>query len=271
MSSATLKLVAFGHAIGLNGGMALSEEELERYSRQLVVPDIGQAGQEKLRAGKVLIIGAGGLGSPAALYLAAVGVGRIGIVDSDVVELSNLQRQVIHTMADLGRQKAASAAGKIQAVNPATAVDVHSLRVTAQNIGQILAPYDFVIDATDNFASKFLINDACAAHNKPFCHAGVIQMGGQMMTVLPGKSACYRCVFDGPPSAAAVPSPAVLGIFGIVPGVIGTLQAMEAARFLLGTGELLTDTLLTYDALKAEFRKVTVKRNPKCIGCSESC
>lgn len=251
--------------------MTLDKKELERYSRQLVIPDFGQAAQEKLRAGKVLIIGAGGLGSPAALYLAAVGVGRIGIADSDVVELSNLQRQVIHRTADMGLPKAGSAAEKMLALNPATTVDIHSTRVTPQNIGELLAPYDFVIDATDNFASKFLINDGCVCFEKPLSHAGVIRLGGQMMTILPGRSACYRCVFDGPPDPAAVPSPAMQGIFGVVPGVIGTLQAMEAAKFLMGKGELLTDTLLTYDALKAEFRKVKVKRNPRCPVCREGC
>jgi molybdopterin-synthase adenylyltransferase len=251
--------------------MTLNPDELERYSRQLVIPDFGQEGQERLRAGKVLIVGAGGLGSPAALYLAAVGVGRIGIVDSDAVELSNLQRQIIHRMADLERGKAASASEKMQALNPGTMVDVHAVRLDAKNAGGIISPYDFVVDATDNFATKFLINDACTSYDRPFCHAGVIRMGGQMMTVLPGKTACYRCVFSAPPSGEAVPSPAVLGIFGIVPGVIGTLQAMEAAKFLLGKGELLTDTLLTYDGLKAEFRKVKVKRNPKCVACRDGC
>jgi molybdopterin/thiamine biosynthesis adenylyltransferase len=247
--------------------MTLSRDELERYSRQLVVPEVGPAGQERLRAGEVLVIGAGGLGSPAALYLAAVGVGRIGIADSDAVELSNLQRQVIHTTIDIGKQKALSAKEKMVALNPQVQVDVHRMRVEAGNIAAIIEQYDFVIDATDNFAAKFLINDACVASGKAFCHAGVIRMGGQMMTVLPGRSACYRCVFGGPPSAEAVPSPAILGIFGIVPGVIGTLEAMEAAKYLLGTGGLLTDALMTYDAVKAEFRKVSVRRNHGCAAC----
>jgi molybdopterin/thiamine biosynthesis adenylyltransferase len=251
--------------------MTLSKDELERYSRQLVVPEVGQAGQERLREGKVLIIGAGGLGSPAAMYLAAVGVGRIGIADSDIVEISNLQRQVIHRTADLGREKAASAAEKMVAINPLTVVDVHCIRVDSGTIEGLLRPYDFVIDATDNFASKFLINDACVANNKAFCHAGVIRFVGQMMTVLPGKSACYRCVFGEPPAAGAVQSPAQLGIFGVVPGVIGALEAMEAVKYLLGTGGLLVDTLLTYDALKSEFRKIKVKHNPQCPVCGEGC
>jgi molybdopterin/thiamine biosynthesis adenylyltransferase len=251
--------------------MTLSKDELERYSRQLVVPEVGHAGQEKLRAGKVLIIGAGGLGSPAAMYLAAVGVGRIGIADSDRVELSNLQRQVIHRTADLGREKVASAAEKMAAINPLVVVDVHNMRVDSGNIAGLVRGYDFVIDATDNFDSKFLINDGCVAGGKAFCHAGVIRFIGQMMTVLPGKSACYRCVFGGPPAAGAVQTPAQLGIFGVVPGVIGTLEAMEAAKYLLGTGGLLVDTLLTYDAIKTEFRKVKVKQNPKCPVCGEGC
>ncbi|HSV26787.1 MAG TPA: HesA/MoeB/ThiF family protein [Sedimentisphaerales bacterium] len=247
--------------------MALSRDEHERYSRQLVVPEIGEAGQKKLRAGRVLIIGAGGLGSPAAFYLAAVGVGRMGIVDSDAVELSNLQRQVIHRTEDIGRSKAVSAQEKVAALNPEVRVDVHQMKVEAGNIAALIDPYDFVIDATDNFTAKFLINDGCVAGGKAFCHAGVIRMGGQMMTVLPGRTACYRCVFGGPPPAEAVPPPSVLGIFGIVPGVIGMLEAMEAAKYLLGTGGLLTDALLTYDAVKAEFRKVPVKRNPGCPAC----
>jgi molybdopterin-synthase adenylyltransferase len=249
--------------------MTLNEKQLQRFSRQLVVPEIGEAGQEKLLAGKVLIIGAGGLGSPAALYLTAVGVGRIGIADSDAVELSNLQRQILHTTADIGRQKSASAKEKLAALNPETTVDIHQVRVEAGNIGQLVQPYDFVIDATDNFASKFLINDGCIACGKPFCHAGVIRFEGQMMTVLPGKTACYRCIFGGPPADGAVPSPSQLGIFGIVPGVIGTLEAMEAARYLLGAGDLLTDILLRYDALKATFRRVAVKRDRKCPACGE--
>jgi len=251
--------------------MSLTKDELERYSRQLVVPEIGEAGQERLRAGKVLVIGAGGLGSPVALYLAAIGVGRIGIADSDLVELSNLQRQVLHSTRDIGKAKCASAKEKLAALNPHVQVDIHQTRVEAGNIVALISPYDFVIDATDNFAAKFLINDGCVAAGKPFCHAGVIRMGGQIMTVLPGRSACYRCVFGGPPSPEDVPSPAVLGIFGIVPGVIGTLEAMEAAKYLLGAGQLLTDTLLTYDGLKSEFRRVPVRRNAKCPMCRETC
>jgi molybdopterin/thiamine biosynthesis adenylyltransferase len=247
--------------------MALNSEELARYSRQIAVSEIGTDGQERLRSGRVLVIGAGGLGSPAAIYLAAVGVGRLGIVDSDTVELSNLQRQVIHTMADLGRSKTASAAEKLVSLNPAVKVDVYPLRLESRNAAELIEQYDFIIDATDNFESKFIINDACISADRPFCHAGVIRMSGQIMTVLPGRSACYRCVFNSPPDASDVPPARVQGVFGIVPGVIGTLQAMEAARYLLGKGELLTNTLLTYDAMKSEFRRVAVRRNPACMAC----
>jgi molybdopterin/thiamine biosynthesis adenylyltransferase len=250
--------------------MNLTEEQIERYSRQIILPEVGGKGQERLLAGKVLIVGAGGLGSPAALYLAAAGVGTIGVADADVVDLSNLQRQVIHTTADLGAPKVASAAAKMRAINPDVTVRTHHERLTAANATAILAGYDFVLDGTDNFPSKFLVADACHFCAKPYCHAGILRFDGQLMTVLPGRTTCYRCVFSAPPPAGAVPSCSQAGVLGVLAGVIGTLQATEAVKFILGRGQLLTDALLTYHALDTRFRKVTLKRNPACPLCGST-
>jgi molybdopterin/thiamine biosynthesis adenylyltransferase len=228
---------------------------------------IGTAGQEKLLASRVLVIGAGGLGSPAALYLAAAGIGTIGIADGDRVDLSNLQRQILHGTADIGTDKTLSARETIEAINPDVTVQTHNTRATAANIRGILRGYDFVIDAVDNYASKFLINDACHFARLPFTHAGISAFEGQLMTVLPDRTTCYRCVFGQPPSPDSVPPPSQSGVLGAVPGVIGALQATEAIKHLLGIGNLLTDALLTYDALAMTFRKVPVSRNPNCPLC----
>jgi molybdopterin/thiamine biosynthesis adenylyltransferase len=199
--------------------------------------------------------------------LAAAGVGTIGIVDSDKVELTNLQRQILHHTTDLGIEKVKSAQTKMKAINPDITVKAYHQRVKAANIRPIITEYDFVIDATDNFPSKFLINDACFFEKKPFSHAGVLRFDGQLMTVLPGKTACYRCIFNSPPSPDTVPPASQVGLLGVLPGVIGTLQATEAIKYLLGIGNLLTNTLLTYDLLKMEFRKVRCNRNPNCLLC----
>lgn len=249
--------------------MSLTEEQIERYSRHILLPEVGGKGQEKLLAGKILLVGAGGLGSPAALYLAAAGIGTIGIVDGDVVDVSNLQRQVIHSTADLGRLKVESAAEKMRAINPALEVRTYALRLTAANAPAMLAEYDFVIDGTDSFASKFLVADACHFARKPYSHAGILRFEGQAMTVRPGETACYRCVFNAPPPAGTVPSCSQAGVLGVLPGVIGALQATEAVKFLLGKGELLTNRLLIYHCLRAEFRTVSLKRNPSCPLCGE--
>ena len=250
--------------------MSLSESQRERYSRQLVLPGFGDEGQQRLLAGKVLLIGAGGLGSAAGLYLAASGVGTIGVVDGDRVDLSNLQRQILHRTADLGRAKAASGTERMRAVNPDVKVLPHPVRFEAVNALALLQDYDFVIDATDNFPTKFLIADACHLAGKPYAHAGIRAYTGQTMTVLPGRSACYRCVFGGPPAPGTEPTGAQTGVLGAVPGVIGSIQATEAIKFLLGSGALLTDRLLVYDALNMTFRRVAVQRNPDCPLCGES-
>lgn len=249
--------------------MSLTESQIERYSRHIILTEVGGKGQEKLLAGKVLLVGTGGLGCPAGLYLAAAGVGTLGLMDGDVVDLSNLQRQVAHHTPDIGRAKVDSAAEKFRAINPDVTVRTYRERLTAANALAILREYDFVIDGTDNFASKFLVADACHFAGKPYVHAGILRFNGQLMTVLPGKTACYRCVFNAPPPPGAVPSCSQAGVLGVLAGVIGTLQATEAVKFLLGQGELLTDNLLVYDGLRANFRKVALKRNAKCPLCGE--
>jgi len=247
--------------------MSLTEQQMERYSRHIILEQVGGAGQEKLLASKVLIVGAGGLGAPAAMYLAAAGVGTIGIADGDKVDLSNLQRQIIHHTPDVGKDKVASARNKIRAINPDTKVVTYNQRITAKDVAEIIRGYDFVIDGTDNFPAKFLINDACYFEKKPFSHAGILQFSGQLITILPGQTACYRCIFGSPPPANAVPSCSQAGVLGVLAGVVGSLQATEAIKFLLGIGELLTNALLTYNALTMEFRKVQLGRNADCPLC----
>lgn len=250
--------------------MALTEEQRERYSRHIMLAQVGEAGQQKLLSSKVLIVGAGGLGSPAAVYLAAAGIGTIGIVDADKVELTNLHRQIIHHTTDLGLEKVKSAQTKMQAINPDVTVKAYHELVKAGNIRKIIREYDFVIDATDNFAAKFLINDACFFEKKPFSHAGVLRFDGQLITVLPGETTCYRCIFNAPPPAGVMPSSSQSGLLGVLPGVIGTLQATEAIKYLLKIGDLLTDTLLTYNVLTMEFRRVRFNRNPSCPLCGHN-
>ncbi len=250
--------------------MSLTEQQIGRYSRHIILEEIGGIGQEKLLSSKVLIVGAGGLGSPAALYLAAAGVGTIGIIDGDKVDLTNLQRQIIHHTCDLGIEKVKSAEKRIQAINPDVTIKTYHQLAMADNIRTIIRDYDFVIDGTDNFGAKFLINDACYFEKKPFSHAGILKFYGQLITLLPGESACYRCIFNSPPPAGAVPSCSQAGVLGVLTGVIGSLQATEAIKYLLGLGKLLTDTLLTYDALEMSFRAVNLKCNPDCPLCGKN-
>lgn len=250
--------------------MDFTEQQIERYSRHIILDKVGGAGQQKLLASRILIVGAGGLGSPAALFLAAAGVGTLGIVDGDTVDLTNLQRQILHTTADVGRQKVRSAKETIAALNPDVTVNTYPYHLTAENIRPIVREYDFVIDGTDNFAAKFLINDACYFERKAFSHAGIIAFDGQLMTVLPGKSTCYRCVFHSPPPAGAVPSCSQAGVLGVLPGVIGSLQATEAIKYVLSLGDLLSDVLLTYNALTMAFRRVSLKRNANCPICGDA-
>jgi len=248
--------------------MSLTDEQMERYSRHILLPQVGGKGQAKLLAGRVLLVGAGGLGSPAALYLAAAGVGTIGIMDGDVVDLSNLQRQIAHTTADVGRAKVESAAAKCRAINSDVNVRLHPVRLQAGNALEILKDYDFVIDGTDNFASKFLVADACHFAGKPYSHAGILRFEGQAMTVIPGQTGCYRCLFREPPPPSAIPSCSQAGVLGVLAGIMGTIQATEALKYLLGIGDLLSNRLLVFDALKMSFRDVKFQRSPTCPICS---
>ena len=238
--------------------MNLNDEQIERYSRHIILQGVGGEGQEKLLNGKVLIIGAGGLGAPVALYLAAAGVGHIGIIDADVVDISNLQRQVIHFTPDIGRPKVESAKEKMNLINPDVKVTTYYDLFTKDNALDLLKDYDFVIDGTDSFPSKFLINDACVIAKKAFSHGGILRFDGQTMTHVPG-SASYRCVFKNPPPANSVPTCSQAGVFGAVAGMLGTIQAAEAVRYLTGVGDLLTNRLLIFDALNMKFRTVKVK------------
>lgn len=252
--------------------MKFTKDQLERYSRHLKLKEVGAKGQTKLLESKVLIVGAGGLGSPAAMYLAAAGIGTLGLVDPDVVDLSNLQRQILHTNKDIGKPKVISGNETIQGMNPDVDVVTYQEWVSSANIKDIIKDrdYDFIIDATDNFESKFLINDACVFLEKPFSHAGVLQLLGQTMTYVPGKGPCYRCVFINPPPANAVPNNKDVGVLGVMPGILGTIQATEGIKYLLGIGELLTAKLLIVDALTMEFRKVEISARVGCRACGKN-
>jgi len=248
--------------------MTFTPEQLDRYSRNIMLPEVGEQGQRTLLDGSVVIVGAGGLGSPAALYLAGVGVGTIGLVDDDVVALNNLQRQVVHSTETIGTAKVASAARRLHGLNPDIAVRTHEARLSARNAAGIIGDYDFVIEATDSLESKCLVSEACVSTGKPHCHGGVVGLEGQALTVLPGRTACYRCVFPELPPPGALPRASETGVLGPVPGVIGTVQAAEAIKFLLGIGELLENRLLIYDSLRTRFRHVAVKPDTDCPLCS---
>lgn len=253
----------------LEATVPLSEHQLQRYRRSILLKGIGVTGQEKLLSARVLIVGTGGLGSPAALYLAAAGVGTIGLLDGDDVDLTNLQRQLLHHTGDLGRRKVVSAREKIEALNPDVTIQTHDAWARADNIAEIVRGYDFVLDCVDNFGAKFLINDACYFQAIPYCHGGILEFEGQLMTIAPGQTACYRCVFPSAPPAETIAPAGQAGVLGVLPGVIGTLQATEAIKFILDIGDLLTDTLLTYSALTTEFRKVRLSRDASCPLCSD--
>src|ERR1044071_9195061 len=246
----------------------LTTEEIERYSRQIMVPDIGGKGQMHLRAARVLVIGAGGLGSPAAFYLAAAGVGTIGIVDADKVELSNLQRQILHATSDIGKDKVESAKAAINALNPDVEVKTYAARFAEANAGEIASGYNFIVDGSANFDTKFLVNDTAIRLNIAFSHAGIVRLQGQTMTVLPRKSACYRCLFQAPPPPEEILNCQQAGILGAVAGTLGTIQATEAIKYLAGFEEgLITDRLLTYDAKAMKFHSIDINRNPQCPAC----
>jgi len=246
----------------------LTTDQIERYSRQIMIPDLGGKGQIRLLQGRALVVGAGGLGCPAAFYLAAAGIGTLGLLDSDRVELSNLQRQILHTNADLGREKVESAKEKLNRLNPEVTIQTHPVRLDQENALEILSQYDFIIDGSDNFGTKFLVNDIAVSLRKPFSHAGIMRLQGQTMTVIPGKSACYRCLFGNPPAPGEVLNCQQAGIVGAVAGTLGSIQATEAIKYFVGMEEdLLVDRLLTYDAKTLSFRTIQVRRSLQCGAC----
>jgi adenylyltransferase/sulfurtransferase len=251
---------------------ALTDEQLERYARHIVLREVGGAGQAKLLAARVLVIGAGGLGSPLILYLAAAGVGTIGVVDFDEVSLSNLQRQVLHTTQNVGRLKTESAGETVRAINPDVRIVPHPERLTAANAANLIADYDIVADGSDNFATRFLINDACYFGRKPLVSAAVTEFDGQLATYKPyrGELPCYRCLFPEPPPAGLAPNCSETGVLGAVAGVMGTLQAVEVLKEILSLGDSMAGRLLIYDALSAQFRTVKVPRDPACALCGEN-
>lgn len=245
-----------------------SEEQIRRYGRHIILPELGGKGQRKLLDSSVLVLGAGGLGSPVILYLAAAGVGKIGIVDFDRVDISNLQRQVIHGTSDIGHPKVESAAAKVRELNPDVEVVPYDLRLTSENAMDIIAGYDVVVDASDNFPTRYLANDACVMLGKPLVHGSIYRFDGQVSVFAPGEG-CYRCLFPSPPPPGSVPSCAEAGVLGVLPGIIGTLQANETIKVLLGIGNPLIGRLLVFDALALEFREVRLRRNPACPVCGD--
>ncbi len=245
----------------------LTDEEIIRYSRQLVLPEVGGEGQERLRRAAVLVVGAGGLGSPAALYLAAAGVGRLGLADGDRVDLSNLQRQILHFTPDVGRPKARSGREKLLLLNPAVSVRAYEARLDGRNARELVAGYDAVVAAVDNVESRYILNDACVAAGVPMVEAGILGFRGLLMTVIPGRGPCYRCVFPEPPPPGSVPTCAEAGVIGALAGVMGSLQALEAIKIILGRGSTYTGRLLVVDALAGRFREVPWRGDPRCPAC----
>jgi molybdopterin/thiamine biosynthesis adenylyltransferase/rhodanese-related sulfurtransferase len=254
-----------------SGAMRLSVEELQRYSRHLIMPEVTSEGQNRLKAARVLCIGAGGLGSPAALYLAAAGIGTIGIVDFDNVDLSNLQRQILHGTKDIGRGKLESARDRLHDVNPQIEVELHKCRFCSDNASELVTRYDVVVDGSDNFPTRYLSNDVCVFARKPNVYGSVFRFEGQMTVFAPHLGGpCYRCLFPEPPPPESVPNCAQAGVLGVLPGIIGMLQAIETLKLILGIGEVLVGRLLHFDALKVNFRGLNLRRDPQCPVCGEN-
>ncbi|MEZ4382420.1 MAG: molybdopterin-synthase adenylyltransferase MoeB [Nannocystaceae bacterium] len=247
----------------------LSPEQIKRYSRHIMLPEVGEIGQGKLLDAKVLCLGAGGLGSPSALYLAAAGVGTIGIVDDDVVDESNLQRQVLHNIERLGMPKVESARKTLQTLNPDVKVIAHQERLTSENIMEILAGYDLVVDGADNFPTRYLLNDAALKLGKPVVHASIFRFEGQLTTFLPDQGPCYRCLYPDPPPPGMAPSCQEAGVLGVLPGIVGCLQANEALKLILDAGQSLSGRLLVFDALGTKFRTLKLRKDPECRVCSK--
>lgn len=248
---------------------AMQTEELARFSRQIALPQFGREGQEKLRRGSAIIIGAGGLGSPSSMYLAAAGLGRIGLVDDDRVDVSNLHRQLLHSSADIGRPKIESAAERLRSIHPGVTIEVHQTRLTSANAMEILRDYDIVVDGSDNFPTRYLVNDVCVFLGKPNIYGSVFRFEGQASVFDATRGPCYRCLYAQPPPPHLVPSCEEGGVLGVLPGVIGMLQASEAIKVLTGVGEPLIGRLLMFDALKAQFRELKLKKNNECVVCGK--
>ena len=256
-----------GHAF--DRPRTMTAEQIKRYSRHIMLPEVGELGQGKLLDAKVLFLGAGGLGSPSALYMAAAGVGTIGMVDDDLVDESNLQRQVLHNMERIGMPKVESARMTLQALNPDVKVVAHQTRLNSENIMEILAGYDLVVDGADNFPTRYLLNDAALKLGKPVIHASIFRFEGQLTTFLPYDGPCYRCLYPDPPPPGMAPSCQEAGVLGVLPGIVGTLQANEALKLILGTGTSLSGRLLVFDALGTKFRTLKLRKDPECRVCSK--
>ena len=259
-----------GQGLEWTAPSGLTDLQRQRYSRHLLIPEVGSAGQAKLLGSRVLLVGAGGLGSPAALYLAAAGVGTIGIVDFDVVDLSNLQRQVIHTSDRIGEKKVESARRTINALNPDVTVIAQEEMLVAGNVDRLIARYDAIVDGTDTFDTRYVLNDAAVAAGIPVVHASVFRFEGQLTTFVPYEGPCYRCLYPTPPPPELAPGCSVAGVLGVVPGIMGLLQANEVLKLLLGKGNALVGRLLLFDALETEFTELTLRRDPACPVCSDA-
>ncbi len=249
--------------------MELTSQQKQRYNRHIILDGFGIEGQQRLLQSKVLLVGAGGLGSPVALYLAAAGVGTIGIIDGDMVSITNLQRQVLHTTADVTRPKVDVADERIRAINPDVKVEKYEVYLSQNNALDIIRPYDFIIDGTDNFATKYIVNDACIMLGKAFCMGGINRYSGQLMTHVP-SSACYRCLFPEPPAKSDVETCAMVGVLGSIAGILGTIQATECIKYLAGVGELLTNTMLTFDALTMQWQRFNFTQRNDCALCGDN-
>ena len=247
-----------------------TDEQINRYSRHIILPEVGGKGQKKLLDSKVFIVGAGGLGSPAAFYLAAAGIGKIGISDNDVVDFSNLQRQILHSTKDVGRPKVQSAKETLEGLNPDIEVVPYTERLNSENIIDIIKNYDVILDGSDNFPTRYLVNDACVMLGKPLSHGSIFRFDGQATTILPGQGPCYRCLYETPPPPDLVPSCQEAGVLGIIAGIIGVVQATEVIKLQLGKGNLLNGKLLIYDSLDMDFKKLKIQRNPACPMCGEN-
>lgn len=250
--------------------MDFTEEQLQRYSRHIILPEVGGKGQKKIAGAKVFIVGAGGLGCPVGYYLTAAGVGTIALMDNDSVELSNLQRQIAHSINTVGVNKAESAKKTFEALNPDVEIIAIKERINNKNILDLIKNYDIIVDGSDNFPTRYLINDACVMLKKPLVSGAILRFEGQLTTIIPGEGPCYRCLFEDPPPPGLVPSCQEAGVLGVLPGVIGALQATEVLKLILGKGKSLNGQLLIYDALTSNFRKVKIPKNPKCPICGDN-